>query len=162
MFSYLPSSLIKELKLFGLTNIDEIRIRSNQKVTVLAKGQKTILNFLIKSQSMVEEIVLNACKRSIYSYDDDIKNGFITTDKGERIGLAGEFVIKDGKVLAIKNFSSLVIRIPREVDGFSFWFYKKIYSNKSALVFSKPCAGKTTFIRDFVKLLSILHIFFYL
>ena len=154
MFSYLPLYIFKELKTLGLDNIDEIRIRDNLNVSVLLKGKRITLNVKVKSQTDVEQIVYNACKRSIYSYDEDIKNGFITTDKGERIGLAGQFVLKDGKVSTIKNFTSLVIRIPKEISGFSNKFFKEIYSYKSLLVFSKPCAGKTTFIRDLVKNIS--------
>ena len=159
VLSYLPTYILKELKSFGLENIDEVRLRDNLKVSVLVKGQKRTLGVLVKSSVDIEETVYNACKRSIYSYDEDIKNGFITTDKGERIGLAGEFVLKDNKVVTIKNFSSLVIRIPREVIGFSKRYFDNVFSNCSVLIFSKPGAGKTTFLRDLIKNISNLNIF---
>lgn len=154
MFSYLPPYILKEIKKIGLEKIDEIRIRDNLNVTVLVNGVKRKLKVKVKSSSDVEEIVFNACKRSIYSYDEDIKNGYITTDKGERIGLAGEFVLNDNKVFTIKNFSSLVIRIPKEVNGFSKKFFDNNYSFGNVLVYSLPGAGKTTFIRDLIKNIS--------
>lgn len=159
VLSYLPTYILKELKSFGLENIDEVRLRDNLKVSVLVKGQKRTLGVSVKSSVDIEETVYNACKRSIYSYDEDIKNGFITTDKGERIGLAGEFVLKDNKVVTIKNFSSLVIRIPREVIGFSKRYFDNVFSNCSVLIYSKPGAGKTTFLRDLIKNISNLNIF---
>lgn len=154
MFEYLPQYILKELKNFGLDCINEIRIRANAKVSVISNGNLYKLNVYVKSLEDIEEIVYNACKRSIYSYDEDIKNGFITTDNGERIGLAGEFVLKDKTVTAIRKFSSLVIRIPKAVNGFSNEFYNSAYNFKSVLVLSKPGVGKTTFIRDLVKELS--------
>lgn len=159
VLSYLPTYILKELKSIGLENIDEVRLRDNLKVSVLVKGQKRTLGVSVKSSVDIEETVYNACKRSIYSYDEDIKNGFITTDKGERIGLAGEFVLKDNKVVTIKNFSSLVIRIPREVIGFSKRYFDNVFSNCSVLIFSKPGAGKTTFLRDLIKNISNLNIY---
>ena len=159
VLSYLPTYILKELKSFGLENIDEVRLRDNLKVSVLVKGQKRTLGVSVKSSVDIEETVYNACKRSIYSYDEDIKNGFITTDKGERIGLAGEFVLKDNKVVTIKNFSSLVIRIPKEVIGFSKRYFDNVFSNCSVLIFSKPGAGKTTFLRDLIKNISDLNTF---
>ncbi len=155
MFEYLPQYILKELKPYGLDNINEIRIRQNTNVSIIVNGKSYTLNVLVKSQKDVEEIVFNACKRSIYSYDEDIKNGFITTDSGERIGLAGEFVVVSREVVAIRKFSSLVVRIPKEVDGFCKDFYQKYYIGKNLLVFSKPGAGKTTFIRDLIKELSL-------
>ncbi len=154
MFEYLPSSLIKELKKFGFENINEIRIRLNSNVQIISKGKTYNLDFIIKNQNDIENIVFNACNGSIYSHDEDIKNGFITTDRGERIGLAGEFVIKDNKVATIRNFSSLVIRIPSQINGVSKEFFSRYSNFKSLLVVSKPYAGKTTFIRDLIKELS--------
>ncbi len=157
MFEYLPNSLIKELKKFGLENINEIRIRLNSKISIISHGRNYILDLRIKSQNEIEDVVFKACNGSIYSHDEDIKNGFITTDRGERIGLAGEFVIKDNRVTAIRKFSSLVIRIPSQINGVSKEFFNRFNDFKSLLVVSKPYAGKTTFIRDLIKELSLAN-----
>ncbi len=154
VFEYLPRYILNELKNFKLDDINEIRIRSNAKVSVILNGNALKLNLCIKRVEDIEEIVYNACKRSIYSYDEDIRNGFVTTDNGERIGLAGEFVINDKRVTAIRKFSSLVIRIPKAVNGFSKEFYNNAYNYKSVLILSRPGVGKTTFVRDLVKELS--------
>ena len=91
---------------------------------------------------------------SVYSYDNQIKQGFITTDNGERIGLSGEFVFKGNEVQSIRNFTSLCIRIPCAVNGVSKEFFNSIYKGGSVLVVSETGVGKTTFIRDFCKNLS--------
>ena len=153
MLEYLPQFIIKELKKFNISDINEIRIREDTRISVLLNGVNYKLN-VKASRKDIEEIVYKACQYSIYSYEEDIKNGFITTNRGERIGLAGEFVIRNNCIIAIKNFSSLVVRIPKEIDGFSSDFYKKVYDYDSLLVVSKTGAGKTTFIRDLIKNLS--------
>ncbi len=154
MLEFLPNNILKKLKQFNITLINEIRLRENSEITLIYNGNYYKIKTTKVSQQDILEIVLNACKRSIYSYDEDIKNGFITTDKGVRIGLAGTFVIENGKVQTIKDFSSLVIRIPSQVKGFASEFYSKFYKGGGVLVISKTGVGKTTFIRDLARLIS--------
>lgn len=146
MFEYLPCEVVKEIKKSKIV-VNELRIRANAPSFVKGNGQAYKLSYLFTCRD-IEEIVLRACKRSIYSYEEQIKQGYITTDYGERIGLAGEFCYDKGNLLAIKNFTSLCIRIPNIVQGFSNEFFNKYYENKSVLIFSPCGVGKTTFLRD--------------
>lgn len=155
MLSFLPLKIIKTLKGYKLEDLSEIRLREQSPITIIYKGKFIKLENVKATKEDVQEAVLNACKRSIYSYDEDIKNGFITTDKGVRIGLAGQFVIENGSVKTIRDFSSLAIRIPNQVIGFAKDFYQNYYKKGSVLVASKTGVGKTTFIRDFTRLLSL-------
>ena len=68
----------------------------------------------------------------------------------------GEVVKENGNILTIKNFSSLCVRIPSELNGVSNDFYDKLYSKTfgSVLVLSPSGVGKTTFIRDLTTNLS--------
>ena len=155
MISFLPQKILKHLKGYEHSKISEIRLREQCKISLLYNGNIIKLKNTKILKKDIEETVLSACKRSIYSYDEDIKNGFITTDKGVRIGLAGQFVIENEKIKTIRDFSSLVIRIPNEIIGFANDFYDKIYISGGILVISKTGVGKTTFIRDFTRLLSL-------
>ena len=103
MLNYLPSRILKELNKIGLNNICELRLRQNKPVTACINGQNVFLKSTINGQE-IEDIVYNACKKSIYSYEEQIKRGFIATDTGVRIGLSGEFVLNNGVVQTIKNF----------------------------------------------------------
>ena len=154
MLNFLPHKLKNAILKLDISKVSEIRIRGGRPVEVLLNGDKLLLEKYVISKSEVEEIVLNACKRSIYSFDEQIKQGFITTDNGERIGIAGEIVIKNGKVSAIKNFNSLCVRIPHQIIGVSDIFFSKVYNGGSVLIISPPSVGKTTFLRDFTKKLS--------
>ena len=154
MLNFLPHKLKNVILKLDISKVSEIRIRGGRPVEVLLNSDKLLLEKYVISKSEVEEIVLNACKRSIYSFDEQIKQGFITSDNGERIGIAGEIVIKNGKVSAIKNFNSLCVRIPHQMIGVSDIFFSKVYNGGSVLIISPPSVGKTTFLRDFTKKLS--------
>ncbi len=153
MFEYLPKIALKEINKIKSDDICELRIRANGHSVINCVGQVFSFKYVF-TNSDVEEIVLNVCKRSIYSYEEQIKQGFITTCYGERIGLAGEFVYDGNKIQTLKNFSSLCIRIPKQVDGFSLKFFNEYYDDKSVLIVSKTGVGKTTFLRDLVKNIS--------
>ena len=108
MFSYLPTKIYNVIKKYGFNNVNEIRLRKNSKIKIVYDNKIfTISNYVVTGED-IEATVLNACKRSIYSYDEQIKSGFITTDSGERIGLAGEFVYKGNIISGIRNFVSFI------------------------------------------------------
>ena len=153
MLNYFPIHIAKLLKNINFNNVYEIRIRQNKKIVIITSNGKTILNAYLK-QNEIEEIVYNACKKSIYSFEEQIKRGYVTTKNGVRIGLAGEFVVENGKIITIKNFTSLCIRFPHEIIGVASKFVSTIYDDGSVLVISKSGVGKTTFIRDFSRLIN--------
>ncbi len=153
MLNYFPIHIAKSLKNINFNNVYEIRIRQNKKIVIITSNGKTILNSSLK-QNEIEEIVYNACKKSIYSFEEQIKRGYVTTKNGVRIGLAGEFVVENGKIITIKNFTSLCIRFPHEIIGVASKFVSTIYDDGSVLVISKSGVGKTTFIRDFSRLIN--------
>ena len=157
MLSFLPCKLKSKLLKLGIDKVSEIRIRSFCPVLVIIDGKKVVLDKIVLSISDIEEIILNVCKRSLYSFEEQIKQGYITTDCGLRIGLSGEAVLSCDKISTIKNFSSLCIRIPHLIDGVSTEFFSKVYKGGSVLIISPPGVGKTTFLRDFVKNLSNIY-----
>lgn len=154
MLSFLPEKLKSTINKLGLECVSEIRIRNLSHVLVVKDGNKCFLEKFILNKKDIEDIILNVCKRSIYSFEGQIKQGFITTDKGVRIGLSGELVYKNEEIASIKNFQSLTIRIPHDCDGVSKEFSSFVYKGGSVLVISPPSVGKTTFLRDFTRYLS--------
>ena len=157
MLSFLPDKLKNAILRLGIDKVSEIRIRCFCPVLVVVDGKKVLLDKFILTKPDIDKIILTVCKRSIYSYEEQIKQGYITTDSGLRIGLSGEAVISNDKISTIKNFSSLCIRIPHIISGVSLEFLSGVYKGGSVLVVSPPGAGKTTFIRDFIKNLSYFH-----
>ena len=145
--------------------IYEIRIRANKPIMINYKGKYLELketnefskNTIIGTQELISYIVSVATKQSVYAYNDQIKECFVTTDGGMRIGICGTAIYNNGMIATIKNITSLNIRISHQVIGASEKIINMLcYNNKvkNTLVISPPGAGKTTLIRDIVYQLS--------
>ena len=57
------------------------------------------------------------CNNSIYSYQNEIKQGFITVKGGHRVGITGNCAIENGKVININYISSINFRIAKQIIG---------------------------------------------
>jgi len=142
---------------FKLEDVYEIRLRVNSSVVINYKGVLVLIkdnsNKNIKANKEdIERVVSVASNYSLYTVENQIKNAFITAEKGYRIGISGEIVTEDGNTLkSIKNIYSVNIRIPHKILNCSYSIFKFIYSNKeikNTLIISPPGAGKTTYLRD--------------
>lgn len=99
------------------------------------------------------------CQNSLYAWEDELKNGFITVRGGHRVGLAGRAVVNGGRVGTLKNVSGLNLRVAREIRGaadrvLGYVLDRREKRVRSALFVSPPQAGKTTLLRDLVRQLS--------
>ena len=126
--------------------IQEIRIKVGKPIILnLSYGEK-ILEYKTKVEDL-KFMMAKISNYSLYAFEEEIKQGYITLKGGHRIGLAGECVISNGEVRTIKNISSLNIRISREVVGSSDKVMKLITNNNrvyNTLIVSPPKCGKTT------------------
>lgn len=156
MLNYLSENLRNKILKYKKFGISEVRLRVNKTPKVYLCDKIIDIGGKPLTCKDIEEVVSSACKRCVYAYSEQIRRGYIGGDDGERIGLAGEFTFNDGKVEAIKNYTSLVIRFPNEVLGVALPFYKKCFLDglKSVLVVSKAGDGKTTFARDLARIIS--------
>ncbi|MBR6737506.1 MAG: hypothetical protein IKL82_03990 [Clostridia bacterium] len=151
MLDFLPKNLQRALE--KIENLNEVKIRVNSPVKYTAKsGEGFLKDFVYKKDDLYRFLVLGS-NGSIYSKENDIKNGFITVDGGIRVGIAGEFVTQNGEVSGVKSVHSLTIRFPSDVKGVSSVF-SSFYKGGSVLVVSRSGVGKTTFLRDFTRFLS--------
>ena len=167
MFSFLPQNIQDAIKYLNAQDLYEIRLRANNPVRINYKGYYHFLSLygltdradkaLICDAMDIEDCVYRAGKYSVYSVEEQIKQGFITAENGVRIGLAGEYVWNNGKPLTIRNFTSLCVRIPHEIIGSGEEIYQRCMSDKvhNLLIASSPGQGKTTILRDLARILSV-------
>ena len=133
--------------------LQEIRIRTGQPLLIQMKGQERVLPdpvhpYLVTKED-IGETMGYICHYSLYAYENELKQGFITVEGGHRVGVAGKVIIENEKVKNIQYISSLNVRISHEVLGCADALIPYITENKQichTLIISPPCCGKTTLI----------------
>ncbi|MFL0166800.1 MULTISPECIES: stage III sporulation protein AA [Clostridium] len=134
----------------------ELRIKIGKPILVYSKYGESIINYISTKEDM-KSIMQKVSNYSLYAYEEDIRQGFITIKGGHRIGIAGECVMEKGEVKTIRNISSVNIRICREVIGCSNKVMKYItsaYKVYNTIIISPPKCGKTTILRDIARNIS--------
>ncbi len=133
----------------------EIRIRVNAKITLVCSQEIQFIN-LVATKYDIQKIFNNICQSSVYAFQEQIKNGFITFKGGHRIGLGGHAVIEKNEIFTMKDITSLNIRIAKEFKNSSYLIFNNIKENSlGTLIVGSPSTGKTTLLRDLARLLSI-------
>lgn len=151
---FLPEKI--KNKIYNLGNLEEIRVRLGKKVNLKYVDKDLFIDVEI-SRLDIESILESACKGSLYSYQNELINGFITIENGIRIGITGNVVIEKDKIINITKITSLNIRIARELDGVSKILDKYIVEDNfilNTLIVSMPGKGKTTILKDLIKRIS--------
>lgn len=172
IMQFLPGNIRQLLMKTGMQRLEfleEIRLRGNKPVMIHNRqgdwfidihGNLTRLRrnlYLVKPEDMIRTLELMS-ENSIYAYQDEIKNGFITLKGGHRVGIAGRVVLDNNSVRNIKDISGLNIRISREIPGCSSQVQKYIVTERNevlnTLIISPPQCGKTTILRDLARVIS--------
>lgn len=152
----LPMAIYNELICNAdLTKLTELRIRSGKPVYYAENGRyKRLEDKYIVGNNDIQYILTMATKSSLYAYNQDMINGFISYDGGIRIGVSGQGITKNNVVNAIKNITSLCIRIPHYIEINNIGINNIIAHYDNTLIVSKPGYGKTTLLRYMIKQLS--------
>lgn len=170
------------------SRVQEIRIRAGYPVVLISDGQEYMVSDGQKHVSgarvkptadrqLIREILGIFSKHSLYAFEDEIRQGFLTIEGGHRVGLAGKAVLEAGNGLGtvgtrigtypagnhaalrtIKDISGLNIRLAHEKKGCADSIVSQLYDTDGTvfdtLILSPPGAGKTTLLRDLVRQIS--------
>lgn len=141
-----------------LEMLEEIRVRNNLPLILKIGQAEKVIDHKITTED-INYIFQKICENSIYSYQKQIANGFITVQGGNRVGIVGTAVL-DGndKVINFNYISGLNFRISRQIIGCSNQIVDEIFNGcggiYNTLIISKPGIGKTTLLRDIVRNVS--------
>lgn len=95
---------------------------------------------------------------SVYALEEELRQGFLTLPGGHRVGIVGHTVTENGRVRLIKQVGGLNIRIARAVPGSALTLLPSLVDARgqilSTVLVSPPRAGKTTLLRELVRLVS--------
>lgn len=148
--------------------LQEMRIRMLEPLIVIYDGEEFFLSekgelskqpesgYQITAAD-IKETIEYISSFSLYAYEDEIRQGFITAQGGHRIGLAGKVVLENDRVKSVKHISFINIRMSHERKGCGECILPYIYEENRichTLIISPPGCGKTTLLRDIVRLIS--------
>lgn len=156
----------------GYADLSEIRIRAGRPVMIRRRGKEYYLTIkgeeklavangyeeaLCPTAGQVDNMFSYLCQYSPYAYGEALKQGFLTVSGGHRIGVAGQIVRTSEGISSIRNIRFLNIRISHEVKGVAQQFVPGLYEEDkihNCLIIAPPGLGKTTMLRDLVRLIS--------
>lgn len=132
-------------------------MRVNLPVILRVPKREIILAVRMTSEEM-QETLERMCENSIYSYQEQICQGYVILPTGDRVGITGNAVENNGKITHLAYISSMNIRIAREIKDCSIpvlpWVIRDETQIWNTLIISPPGRGKTTLLRDLIRNLS--------
>lgn len=173
---FFPLEIRQALLSFNIEKLYEVRLRKGFPIKICYNGKLSYLKSvdintktkkpIICKESFIEEIINVVTERSIYAFNEQICKGYLDAGEGIRIGLGGDCVVEANKIITIKNFSSLNIRIPHQVKGCANKLLNYLFSDKkvggkklnNTLIISPPFFGKTTILKDLANKLNSLNL----
>lgn len=146
------------------STVTEIRLRAGQPLILVSPYG----NYGLNGQGMpvspeksvfvyshdVAELFLRLCDSSVYSHTDELRQGFLTTEEGCRVGIAGTAVTENGTVVGLRDPVGLNLRIPHDIFNAAeqiFPLMQNLDSVWNTLILSPPGGGKTTVLRDIAR-----------
>ena len=147
----LPEFIVNSLNNYDYNHLQEVRLRVGDKPVILYDSKRIILNCFSDnciSSELLKSIILKTSDNSLYSIQNQLKNGYLVTKNGIRIGISGNYCEDN---FNIKSIQGLNIRIPHQIFNCSKPIFNTLFNGTdfiNTLIISPPGAGKTTYIRD--------------
>lgn len=164
ILNVLPGSIRLLLKQENLQYdyLQEIKLRTGQPLILKYRGEEMMPTrprerpYIVSAED-IKETLGYVSNYSLYAYEEEMRQGFITIEGGHRVGMTGQTILEAGKVKNLKYVSSLNIRMAHEVLGCADKVFPYITYNRQlahTLIISAPGCGKTTLLRDMVRQIS--------
>lgn len=166
---------LKLRTIFGKLQIDidklqEIRLRMNAPLLIYYGNREYFITEDAKltgdpslgimiNKNEIRETMEYISNYSLYAFEDEIRQGFITINGGHRIGISGKTIIQDDSIKGMKHISFINIRLAHQVKGCADPVLPYLINEVAGgiyhtLIISPPRCGKTTLLRDIIRQLS--------
>ena len=151
--SLLPRDLAALLGRYPLA--EELRLRCGQRPGIVLGGRELQPEGNIVSQEQLMTVLERATGASMHAAAPSLCSGFLSYH-GLRIGVCGEGVFSGGSISGMRKFSSLAIRMPHVFRGELNEQIRPLLEPglSSILILSPPGVGKTTLLRELIRLAS--------
>ena len=140
---------------------EEIRLRANQPVALTVMGQTVFVKksgqtcknpqegMVYVTKNDVKESFRLLSNNSVFSREEELKNGYLRLRNGSRAGVFGTVTPKG----MMDDINSINIRIAREIRGVATKLASS-FRGEGWLIAGPPASGKTTILRDFIRQIS--------
>lgn len=137
---------------------EELRLRAGQPMHWYQAGKEYVADSEPIEAEELRDTLARASRWSVHTYSDTIRQGYLPLTGGHRLGVCGTVALEAGNPTGIRVVSSLSLRIARAWEGTAQGCLDALCNAEGdvhgTLILSKPGGGKTTFLRDFIRLLS--------
>ena len=142
--------------------LQEIRLRTDRPLLLICGGKERIIHDqrdgpYIVTREDIKEMIQYVSNYSLYAYEHEMRQGFITIEGGHRVGMAGQTILEDGRVKNLRYVSSVNLRISHEIKDCADPVFPYLVSGHKVchtLIVSPPRCGKTTLLRDVIRQIS--------
>ena len=162
---------LRKLLDFGsmdFSKLQEIRLRVGAPFLIVYDGKEHFLDRAGRftkevdraytvNQREIRETLEYISNYSMYAFEEELRQGYITVQGGHRVGVAGKMIWERQGAKSMKHISFLNIRLAHEVAGCADVILPYLIREQGifhTLLISPPRCGKTTMLRDLIRQLS--------
>ena len=139
------------------SQVEELRLRTGQPMSAVLDGEEIAFPEPSVTRRDLEQVLELSCRGSLHTVLDQLRQGYITIEGGHRLGLCGRTVLREGEIINLRPLSSAGLRIAREVKGAALPVLSQVCEGgrlQSTLILAPPGLGKTTLLRDLLRMVS--------
>lgn len=163
---YLPPTLRQILESVPereRSRVQEIRLRAGRPLSVFdgvcsrfvtVKGELTRGRGFPVDQTLIQDAFVRLCDYAVHTHQGELERGFITTPKGDRVGVCASVVKDRDGGICCREISSLNIRISRQIPGAGREVVRRWGLDRGLILAGGPGSGKTTLLRDIGRMLA--------
>lgn len=179
VLSYLGAGPARRLEQIGGTDfecISEIRLRADKPLYVYLRGQEYVVRengglyesgglrenndgIYRPALSDIADTLERVSRYSLYAFEDELRMGYISLPGGHRVGVTGR-AVRDGRVIrTLTSVGGLNFRVSHQIKGCADAVLPFLLNGGPrpflhTMIISPPGCGKTTLLRDIVRMLS--------
>lgn len=152
----------------NLDELQEIRLRINAPLLIVYQNQEFYVskdgrlsgleeNAFMITKNEIRETMEYVSNYSMYAYEEEIRQGFLTIQGGHRVGLAGKIIMEQDSIKSMKYISFINVRLSHQIKGCAnpvMPYLREQDGIYHTLIISPPRRGKTTLLRDVIRQIS--------